>query len=128
VHTARTQLDFSLIASDERERGLMLSETLGYTYRRLRLNGGFGYFHTDGYDSRLYLYEQGPLYAYSFSQFSGDGIRYWLMARANIGKRLMLTAKLGITDYFDRSVIGSSYQQIKASSQTDLDFQLRWKL
>lgn len=126
--TARTQLDFSLIASDERERGLMLSETLGYTYRRLRLNGGFGYFHTDGYDSRLYLYEQGPLYAYSFSQFSGAGIRYWLMARVNIGKRLMLTAKLGITDYFDRSSIGSSYQQIKASSQTDLDLQLRWKL
>jgi hypothetical protein len=125
--TARTQLDFSLIAFDERERGLMLSETLGYTYRCLRLNGGFGYFNTDSYDSRVYLYEQGPLYAYSFAQFSGEGIRYWFMARANIGKRLMLTAKLGVTDYFDRTVIGSSYQQIKASSQTDLDLQVRWK-
>jgi hypothetical protein len=105
----------------------MLSQTLGYTHRWLRLNGGIGYFKTDSYDSRVYLYEQGPLYSYSFAQFSGEGLRYWLMARAEISKQLMLTAKLGVTDYFDRAVIGSSYQQIRASSQTDLDLQLRWK-
>jgi hypothetical protein len=126
--SSQTQLDFGFVSFKENERGLMLSETLGYTYRWLRLNGGLGYFHTDSYDSRVYLYELGPLYSYSVTQFSGEGIRYWLMARANIGKRLMLTAKLGITNYFDRSVIGSSYQQINASSQTDLDLQLRWKL
>ena len=60
-------------------------------------------------------------------QLYGEGIRYWLMARANIGRRLLLTAKVGVTDYFDRSTIGSSYQQIDASSQTDLDLQIRWK-
>ena len=49
------------------------------------------------------------------------------MARANIGSRLMLTAKLGNTNYFDRSTIGSSYQLINHSSQTDLDLQVRWK-
>ena len=76
----------------------------------------------------MYLYEQGPLYTYSMAQFYGEGIRYWLMAKANIGKRLMLTAKVGVTNYFDRSVIGSSYQQVNGSSLTDLDLQLRWKL
>jgi hypothetical protein len=86
-----------------------------------------GYFHTDSYDSRAYLYELGPLYSYSVIQFSGEGIRYWLMVRANIGKRLMLTAKFGTTNYFDRSTIGSSYQQINRSSQTDLDLQVRCK-
>ena len=69
----------------------------------------------------------GPLYTYSMAQFYGEGIRYWLMTRASIGKRLMLTAKIGVTDYFDRAVIGSSYQQVDASSLTDLDLQLRWK-
>ena len=61
------------------------------------------------------------------SSFYGEGIRYWLMSRMNIGQHLMLTAKVGITDYFDRSKIGSSYQQVDASSLTDLDIQLRWK-
>ena len=124
---SRTQLDFGFVSFKERERGMMLSETLGYTHNWLRVNAGLGYFHTDSYDSRVYLYELGPLYSYSVIQFSGEGIRYWLMARANIGKRLMLTAKLGTTNYFDRSTIGSSYQQIYRSSQTDLDLQVRWK-
>lgn len=125
--SSRTQVDFGFISFNGNERGLMVSETLGLTHRWLRLNGGVGWFYTDSYDSRVYLYELGPLYTYSVTQFYGEGIRYWLMARANIGKRVMLTAKIGVTDYFDRSTIGSSYQQINASSQTDLDLQLRWK-
>lgn len=127
VWSSRTQVDFNFISFNTPEAGLMVSETLGFTHRWLRLNGGLGWFHTDSYDSRVYLYELGPLYSYSFTQFSGEGIRYWLMARANIGSRLMLTAKMGVTNYFDRSTIGSSYQQINRSSQTDLDLQLRWK-
>lgn len=127
VWSSRTQIDFGFTSFKEHEKGLMVSETLGFTYHWLRLNGGLGWFHTDSYDSRVYLYELGPLYSYSITQFSGEGIRYWLMARANIGSHLMLTAKLGITNYFDRSTIGSSYQQINHSSQSDLDLQLRWK-
>ena len=127
VWSSRTQIDFGFISFKEHEKGFMVSETLGFTYRWLRLNGGLGYFQTDSYDSRVYLHELGPLYTYSVTQFSGGGIRYWLMARANIGSRLMLTAKLGTTNYFDRSTIGSSYQQINHSSQTDLELQIRWK-
>ena len=125
--SSRTQVDFGFTSFKDHEKGLMVSETLGFTHRWLRLNGGVGWFHTDSYDSRVYLYELGPLYSYSVTQFSGEGIRYWLMARANINRNLMLTAKLGIINYFDRSTIGSSYQQINRSSQTDLDLQLRWK-
>ena len=122
--TGRLQIDGCRV---QEAWGAMVSGSLSYTRQWLRLNAGAGYFHTDNYDSRLYLYEQGPLYTYSMTQFYGEGIRYWLMARAVIGKRLMLTAKIGVTDYFDRAVIGSSYQQVDASSLTDLDLQLRWK-
>ena len=71
----------------------MVSETLGYAWRCLRLNGGFGYFKTDGYDSRVYLYESGPLYTYSMGQFQGEGWRCWLMARATIGRNFELNNK-----------------------------------
>lgn len=109
------------------ETGYMVSENVGWQHGPLRLNLLAAYFDTDSYDSRLYVYERGPLYAYSFPSFSGQGIRYALMARLDLTRQLMLTAKVGITDYFDRAVIGTSYQQIDASSQTDLDLQFRWK-
>jgi hypothetical protein len=124
---SRTQLDGGYCAYAEGEWGTMISESLSYTCRWLRLNAGIGYFHTDSYDSRIYLYERGPLYTYSMSSFYGEGIRYWLMTRVNIGQRLMLTAKVGVTDYFDRTTVGSGYQQVNASSLTDLDVQVRWK-
>ena len=124
---SRTQLDAGYCAYGAGDWGAMLSQTLSYTHRWLRLYGGAGYFHTDSYDSRVYLYERGPLYTYAMSTFYGEGIRYWLMARVQPWGNLTLTAKLGVTDYFDRSTIGSSYQQIDASAQTDLDIQIRWK-
>lgn len=122
-----TQIDGGYYAYGEKEWGMMISQSLSYEGRWLRLNGGVGYFHTDSYDSRVYLYEKGPLYTYGLTSFYGEGIRYWLMARAAIGQKLTLTAKIGVTDYFDRSTIGSSYQQIDASSMTDMDLQVRWK-
>ena len=127
VFGSRTQIDGGYVDGAKGERGAIVSQSLSYTHGWLRLNAGAGYFHTDSYDSRVWLYERGPLYTYSMLQLYGEGIRYWLMARANIGRRLLLTAKVGVTDYFDRSTIGSSYQQIDASSQTDLDLQIRWK-
>ena len=125
--SSRTQIDFSMMDFEQRDWGLMVSQSLAYQHRWLRVNGGVGYFRTDNYDSRVYLYEQGPLYTYGFSQFYGEGIRYWLMLRANLGRHLMFAAKFGTTDYFDRSSIGSSYQKIDRSSQTDIDLQVRWK-
>lgn len=109
------------------EWGGMVSGTLAYTHRWLRLNGGLGYFHTDSYNSRVYLYESGPLYTYAMASFYGEGLRYWLMARVMIGSRLMLTAKAGRTNYFDRTTTGSGYQQVEGASLSDLDLQLRWK-
>ena len=74
--SSRTQVDYGYTSYKQRDAGLMVSESLGMTLNWLRLNGGIGYFHTDSYDSRVYLYEQGPLYNYSFTQFYGEGIRY----------------------------------------------------
>ena len=126
--SARTQLDGGCCVAEKSELGAMISENLAYTSGWLRLNAGLGYFNTDSYNSRVYLYENGPLYTYSMQQFYGEGIRYWLMLKANAGRKLTLTAKVGITDYFDRKHISSSYQQIDQSSQTDLDIQVRLKI
>jgi hypothetical protein len=116
------------MATGDSELGAMLSESVAYTHRWLRLNVGAGYFNTDSYNSRVYLYESGPLYTYSMQQFYGEGVRCWLMLRANAGRNLMLTAKIGVTNYFDRDKISSSYQEIDRSSKTDVDIQLRWKI
>lgn len=104
---ARTQFDGGYGSG---EWGGMVSGMLSYNHRWLHLYGGLGYYHTESYDSRIYLYERGPLYTYSMLQFYGEGVRYWAMARIQIAGRLTFTAKGGVTQ-----------------KKGDLDLQLRWR-
>ena len=120
----RTQADLSHIGNSF---GWMISETAGFKTENIALNALVAYFHTDDYDSRLYLYESGPKYTFSVPMVYGHGLRYMLMAQWQPSRRLLFTAKIATTNYFDRAVISSGYQQIDASSMTDLDLQLRWR-
>ena len=122
----QTQLDAVTLSGQINSRGIMLGQQAVWNYRWLRLSGNVGWFYTDDYDSRLYQYERSVRYDFSFPAYYGHGIRYSMMAQADLG-RLTMTAKLGVTNYFDRSVISSGLQQIDASSQTDLLFQFAYK-
>ena len=125
----RTQLDFTQSTFRTKSRGWMLGEHAVWTLRRsTKLAGNIAWFHTDDYDSRIYVYERGVLYDFSMPAFYGEGIRYSLMVSHQFGKHLSLTGKLGVTDYFDRSTMGTGYQQVNGSSMTDLLLQLRLKL
>lgn len=112
----RTQLDGVCMGEKNTETGAMVSESLAYTYQWLRLNAGAGYFRTDSYDTRMFVYENGPLYTYTMQQLYGEGIRYWLMLRAKIGQMMLLTAKMGVNNTFSRP------------SKTDAQVQLRLKI
>lgn len=125
----RTQADAVLSSFNERSVGWMLTQSAGCAVSRwLRVDASAGYFDTDSYDSRVYSYERGLRYASFFSAFYGQGIRCSLLASAELAKQLSVTAKLGTTKYFDRSVISSGYNQIDGSAATDLEIQLRLKL
>ena len=107
----------------------MLSQSATWSgLRGLQATVQGGYFHTDDYASRIYTYERGLLYAFSFPAYFGEGLHYALFLRADMGQRWMLIAKLSVTDYFDRDHISSGLQQIDRSSKADLELQLRLKL
>ena len=133
---AKTSFDYTMSQTeslmtnegDEPSKGYMVSEHIGWEWKwKKLLKGCLGYFHTSDFASRIYAYEPGLLYQMSFGSYYGEGIRYALVARSEIGSHLLLIAKLGTTDYFDRSHISSGLQEISRSSQTDLEIQVKWK-
>ncbi len=125
--TLTTQADGVLVKSHaERSQGVMFTQQAAYTYRWLQLHATVGWFHTDDYDSRLYQYEPSVRYDFSFPMYYGHGLRYGLMARAELGA-FIVAAKMGTTNYFDRAVISSGLQQIDRSSMTDLLVQLCYR-
>ena len=122
-----TQVDASLVDYKTRDYGYMLSGRLSYGWSGVKVDAGAGYFNTSSYESRLYVYERATLYTFSFPMFYGEGMRAWLLARADLGKHWTVLAKAGWTNYFDRATISSGTQLINHSGITDIDIQLRWK-
>ena len=122
----KAQTDMSYVSGETNSFGYMLSTSLCWQWRWLKITGSGGYFHTDDYQSRVYSFEPGMLYSFYFPSFSGKGFRGTLNVRAKVSKQLLLVAKLATTHYFDRDVISSGLQQIDSSSQTNLELQLKW--
>jgi hypothetical protein len=112
----------------KKSEGVMVGEHIRWQREWLRMDIHAAWFHTDDYNSRIYQHESSVQNDFSFPCYYGHGIRYMMMAQANIKKKIMVTAKVGVTNYFDRSSIGSGLQEINQSSQTDLLLQLRYRL
>ena len=125
--TLKTQGDYVFASYKANSQGWMVSEQVQYQHSRWQMNFQAGYFDTDGYDSRIYVYERQMQHDFLFPMFYGNGLRLALFARADITANLRLSAKLGYTNYFDRRTIGTGLQEIAQSHVTDLDMQLRWK-
>lgn len=123
----KTQVDGSYYQAISKSVGWMITQNIGYCITRLKMFTTASYFNANDFNSRLYTYERGMLYTFSFPMFVGKGTRYAFNIRYDVNQQLMLAAKAGMTLYFDREKIGSSYQQINGNKQTDMEVQIKWK-
>jgi len=124
---SKTQADIAYCTYKDKSFGWMLSEQAGIQQDWWRIYGIVGYFNTDDYSSRLYVYERGLLYNFYMPSYYGEGLHFAVLGRADFGKHWMAMLKLSTTKYFDRDVISSGLQQIDASAQTDIELMLRYK-
>ncbi len=85
------------------------------------------YFHTDDYDSRVYISEKGLIYTFYTPSFQGEGMRFSFHARLDLDDRWMILGKYAQTIYCDRDEIGSGYDLIYGNKKEDIQLQLRFK-
>ena len=120
----KIQTDFSCTRKEQTNLGWMLSASGGWQNAWLRLDAMAGYFHTDNFATRIYLYERSPRYSFYFPSFFGKGLRCTLMAQANIGKHLQFTAKLGTTHRTHPQQASTSPSAITGKTKMDASVQL----
>jgi Helix-hairpin-helix motif len=86
------------------------------------------YFETDGYNSRLYAYENDVLYSFSIPVFYDKGYRYYINANYDINKKISIWARVAQYLYPDKSIIGSGLDEIQGNSRTEVKLQALYKL
>jgi Helix-hairpin-helix motif len=109
-----------------KEKGLVLAQDLVYKARRWSLAGRVAIFDTDGYNTRIYIYEKDVQYAFSFPAYQGKGLRYFAILQYNVNERLKFWFRWAHTQYHDRSTVGSVGETIEGSQVDDFKLQLKW--
>lgn len=89
----------------------------------LSLNGRLQYFETDGFDSRLYAYENDVLYSFSIPVFIDKGVRYYINANYDVSKKLSVWARWAQTIYADKKVVGSGLDEISGNRRSEFKLQ-----
>ncbi len=115
----------STLTKTDSQQGIMIACQASLKKKWLKADASAGWFHTDGYDSRIYQYEQSVAHDFAFASYYGHGLRYQLTCSADITHNWQLAAKAGVTNYFDRSTISSGMQQIGHSSMADILLQIK---
>ena len=125
----RTFADYNsfYITGQSLNRGYQMTQriVLNFPSIPLQLQMQASYFHTDNYDSRVYIAERGLLNTFYTPSFTGKGFRYSGLIRYDLKEYLMLLLKYGETNYNDRDEIGSGYDLIASHRRTDIQMQLR---
>jgi Helix-hairpin-helix motif len=85
------------------------------------------YVETDGYNSRIYAYENDVLYSFSIPAFYQKGIRIYLNFNKDINKKINLWAKLSHSLFLDKKTIGSGLDEIAGNAKTEIKLQLQVK-
>jgi hypothetical protein len=84
------------------------------------------YFETDGYNSRLYAFENDVLYGYSIPVFFDKGYRYYVNLKYDLTRKLSVWCRLARTIYPEKEKIGSGLDEIKGNSKTEVKVQMMY--
>lgn len=83
------------------------------------------YFETDGYDSRIYAYENDVQYSYSIPANAGRGYRYYILMNTDAGKRLSFWFRWAQTIYTTKNNTPASSAAMDDTPVSDFKLQMR---
>ncbi len=109
------------------QNGVLLFQDVEYESRndQFSLTARYGVFDIDGFQSRIYTYENDLLYAFSIPFFSDKGMRYYLLAKWEPARYLDFWLKIGQTNYRNREEVGSALNTIPGNKRTEVKAQIR---
>lgn len=92
------------------------------------LNARMQYFETDGYDSRLYAFENDVLYSFSIPQFIGKGLRYYININVDLSRKTTIWLRWAQTIYANKTSISSGLDEILGNKRSEIKFQVMHNL
>jgi len=112
------------------ENGYLIYQDVMFRPHFLPLEATFRYslFATDGYNSRIYTYENDVLYAFSVPSYFYNGQRWYLMLKWKIIPKITMWLRYARTTYFNKNTIGSGNDLILGNHKSEVKVEVKIKL
>lgn len=94
-------------------------------HRTLTIDLRLTLFDTDGFDSRIYHFENDLLYAFTSTQLQDRGRRFYLLTSWRPVERVQLWFKAGATLFSGRDELGSGAERIDGNRRSEASLQMR---
>ena len=88
--------------------------------KKYSANARLQYFETDGYNSRIYAYENDVLFYYSIPAFFNKGFRYYFNFNYDLNAKISFWLKWSQTLYKNVESIGSGLDEIRGSTKSEI--------
>lgn len=127
----RSRLEFSKVKLGVKEfNGSMWYQDLIFRSKHIPLDISLRYalFDTQGYDARIYAYENNVLYTFSIPAYFYKGSRVYAVFRWKLHKKIDVWMKIAQSTFTNRETISQGNEKIQGNKKTDLTLQLRLKL
>jgi len=111
------------------QKGYMIYQDIVYKSMEKPLSVTFRYalFDTDGYDSRIYGYENDVLYSYSIPSLYNKGSRVYLLLNYNVTRHIEVWLRFAQTYYSNLAVISEgSLNEITGNTKSEIKAQVRF--
>ena len=121
----KSRLELSFYSKQSKEQGILVCQDFAFkpTGKSYAVNGRLACFSTDGYNSRLYAYENDLLYSFSVPALYGNGFRAYLNFQQKLKNKLTLWLKLGATRQFGKEADDGS--TVGPLTKLDIKLQVR---
>lgn len=124
--TFRSRLQWTKSDFIQPEVGLLIYQDINVKLRHITLSARYAIFDTEGFLSRQYMYEKGMLYSFNTPQFSGKGVRYYVLGKYAPFKGIAFRAKWEQTVYYDRTTIGSGLAEVDGNKKSRITLQMKY--
>jgi hypothetical protein len=125
----KNRIDMVIYKNDfsPKEQGYLIYQDIMYRPEHFPVEATFRYslFATDGYNSRIYTYENDVLYAFSVPSYFDKGQRWYLMLKWKIVPQATIWLRYARTTYFNKNTIGSSNDLIDGNYKSEVKIEVK---
>jgi hypothetical protein len=112
----------------EKEQGFMVFSDFFYRpwMKPYQFNARLQYFETDGYNSRIFAFENDVLYSFSIPPLFGKGFRWYTNLNYDITRKITVWFRLARSVFPEQTSVGSGLDMIPTNHRTDFRAQVRF--